>query len=92
MGEGSQLAAALSARVAARFAGAPRRALTVPPAAIVRRGQLTSVFVVDNGRARLRLVNARESEVVAGLTDSDVVIVSPPPGLTDGRRVNAGGR
>ena len=76
----------------ARFRGTPRRALTVPPAAIVRRGQLTSVFVVENARARLRLVNVRDSEVVAGLTDADVVILSPPPGLLDGSRVDVGGR
>jgi hypothetical protein len=76
----------------ARFRGTPRRALTVPPLAIVRRGQLTSVFVVDHGRARVRLVDLRGSEVVAGLTESDVVILSPPPGLSDGRRVNVGER
>src|SRR4051794_12180096 len=76
----------------ARFRGSPRRALTVPPSAIVRRGQLTSVFVVDEGRARVRLVNLSESEVVAGLTESEVVILSPPARLTDGRRVRVGGR
>jgi multidrug resistance efflux pump len=76
----------------ARFPGTPRIALTVPPSAIVRRGQLASVFVVDDGRARLRLVDARESEVMAGLTAGDLVILSPPPGLTDGRRVAVGGR
>ena len=73
-----------------RFAGAPRRALTVPASAIVRRGQLTSVFVVDNGVARVRLVNLRESEVLAGLTESEVVILSPPGGVTDGSRVRIG--
>jgi RND family efflux transporter MFP subunit len=76
----------------ARFDGMPRRALTVPPSAIVRRGQLTSVFVVDNSRARVRLVNVSESEVVAGLTESELVILSPPAGLTDGVRVSVGGR
>jgi len=76
----------------ARFRGATRSVLTVPPSAIVRRGQLTSVFVVENGRARLRLVNARDSEVVAGLTETDIVILSPPPGLADGRRVKVGER
>jgi hypothetical protein len=69
----------------ARFGGTPRRALTIPSSAIVRRGQLTSVFVVDKGVARVRLVNLSESEVLAGLTESEVVILSPPAGVTDGR-------
>jgi multidrug efflux pump subunit AcrA (membrane-fusion protein) len=76
----------------ARFAGMPRRALTIPASAIVRRGQLTSVFVVDNGVARVRLVTLSGSEVLAGLTESEVVILSPPSGVTDGCRVNVGGR
>jgi RND family efflux transporter MFP subunit len=76
----------------ARFGGTPRRALTIPSAAIVRRGPLTSVFVVDDGVARVRLVSLSESEVLAGLTESEVVILSPPPGVTDGRRVSVGGR
>jgi RND family efflux transporter MFP subunit len=75
----------------ARFGGAPHRALTVPASAIVRRGQLTSVFVVDKGIARVRLVDLSESEVLAGLTESEVVILSPPAGVTDGRRVSVGG-
>ncbi len=76
----------------ARFGGPPRRALTIPSSAIVRRGQLTSVFVVDRGVARMRLVNLSESEVLAGLTESEVVILSPPAAVTDGRRVSVGGR
>ena len=76
----------------ARFEGTPRRALTVPAPAIVRRGQLTSVFVVDQGQARVRLVNLSEHEVLAGLTESELVILTPPPGVTDGRRVSVGGR
>jgi RND family efflux transporter MFP subunit len=76
----------------ARFGGTPRRALTVPSSAIVRRGQITSVFVVDKGVARVRLVSLSESEVLAGLTESEVVILSPPAGVTDGRRVSVGGR
>jgi hypothetical protein len=76
----------------ARFGGTPRRALTIPASAIVRRGQLTSVFVVEKGVAAVRLVNLSESEVLAGLTESEVVILSPPAGVTDGRRVSVGGR
>jgi RND family efflux transporter MFP subunit len=76
----------------ARFSTQPRRALTVPEAALVRRGQVTSVLVVEKDIARVRLVNVRGTEVLAGLSEGDVVIVTPPPTLTDGRRVTVGGR
>jgi hypothetical protein len=66
--------------------------LTVPSSAIVHRGQLTSVFVVDQGVARVRLVSLSESEVLAGLTESEMVILSPPAAVTDGRRVTVGGK
>jgi RND family efflux transporter MFP subunit len=76
----------------AHFSGQARRALTVPAGALVHRGQMTSVFVVEKGIARVRLVNVSGTEVLAGLSESDVVIVGAPPGLTDGRRVVAGDR
>ena len=76
----------------ARFAGTPRRALTIPPSSIVRHGQLTSVFVVDKDVAHVRFVNLNGPEVLAGLAESEAVILSPPPGLTDGRRVMVEGR
>jgi RND family efflux transporter MFP subunit len=76
----------------ARFSTQPRRALTVPAGALVQRGQVMSVFVVENRIARVRLVNVRGTEVLAGLSEGDVVIVTPPPALTDGRRVTPGGR
>ena len=75
----------------ARLTTHPRRALRVPEAAIVRRGQVTSVFVVENGVARLRLINANGTEVLAGLSEGETVVVTPPPALTDGRRVTVGG-
>jgi RND family efflux transporter MFP subunit len=74
-----------------RLRGQRRRGLTIPSSAIVRHGQLTSVFVVDNGVARVRLVNVSESEVLAGLTESELVIVAPAPRITDGVRVSVGG-
>jgi len=76
----------------ARFNSKPRRALVVPEAALVHRGQVTSVFVVEHDTARVRLVNVRGAEVLAGLSEGDVVIVTPPPALTDGSRVTVGGR
>jgi hypothetical protein len=53
---------------------------------------MTSVVAVEKGVARVRLVNVSGTEVLAGLSDGDVVIVAPPPAVTDGRRVSAGGR
>jgi RND family efflux transporter MFP subunit len=67
------------------------RALNVPASAVVRRGQLTTVFVLDQGVARVRMVSLRGTEVLAGLVEGDVVVVEPPAGLVDGRRVTTGG-
>jgi multidrug efflux pump subunit AcrA (membrane-fusion protein) len=76
----------------ARFTAGVRRALQVPPGALVRRGQVTSVFVVENGTARVRLVDVSGAEVLAGLSDGETVILSPPPTVTDGSRVATEGR
>jgi RND family efflux transporter MFP subunit len=76
----------------ARFSARPRRALMAPTGALVSRGQMTSVFVVDKDIARVRLVDVRGDEVLAGLSEGDVVVVSAPPSLSDGRRVKAGVR
>ena len=76
----------------ARFSGRTRRALTVPATALVHNGQVTSVFVVEKEVARVRLVNVSGSEVLAGLSEGDLVIAAPPPALADGRRVAGGAR
>jgi RND family efflux transporter MFP subunit len=76
----------------ARISGPTRRGLTVLASALVRHGQVTSVFVVDQGVARVRLVRLNGTEVVAGLAEGETVIQAPPAGLTDGRRVRVEGR
>lgn len=76
----------------ARFPGAGRRVLIVPASAVVRRGQVTSVFVADRDIARLRLVHVRGEEVLAGLSEGETVIVEPAADLRDGDRVLVGGR
>ena len=79
----------------ARFTGPARRALTVPQTAVVRRGQLAFVFVIDAVHiARLRAISSGEDsgdrvEILAGLTEGEAVVVSPPANLTDGRAVTA---
>lgn len=73
-----------------RLPGAARTALVVPADAVVRHGQVTSVFVADGTHARLRLVRLQGTEVLAGLAAGDQVIVAPPPGLVDGRAIGGG--
>jgi hypothetical protein len=68
--------------------------LTVPAGAIVRRGGLTGVYVVREGRARLRWIAAGDAdaggvEVRAGLERGERV-VRDPAGLADGTVVREG--
>ncbi|MGC4083179.1 MAG: efflux RND transporter periplasmic adaptor subunit [Vicinamibacterales bacterium] len=76
-----------------RVTGPPRRALTVPESAVLRRGQLTFVYAVDSGSvARLRAISIGQAidgrvEVLAGLADQSTVIAPVLPALTDGRAV-----
>lgn len=77
----------------ASFGGPPRRALTVPASALLRRGQLTFVFVADTDqRVHLRAVSTGETaadrtEVLAGVREGDRVVTSPAPTLRDGDAV-----
>lgn len=81
----------------ARVRGEVRSSLNVPAASVMRRGQLSLVFVVDDeGRARLRAVTtgARSDEaivILAGLSAGERVVVAPPPSLTDGTPIRVAG-
>ncbi len=75
-----------------RFRGEARHAIVVPPDALRRQGQVTSVFVVRDDIARIRLVRTgvaekEQVEVVAGLDAGEIVVTTPPPALVDGQRV-----
>jgi RND family efflux transporter MFP subunit len=77
------------------FRGPPRRALLVPTDAIHRHGQVSSVYVVRDGVARLRLIQAGPPspagvEVLAGLDAGESVVTSPIAGVADGTRITAG--
>ena len=67
--------------------------LAAPAAAIVTRGQLTGIYLVDeNGVARFRLVRLGRDlgdrvEVISGLKSGDRFVVNPSPTLRDGARV-----
>ncbi len=69
-----------------------RSMLTLPAAAVIERGQLQAVMVVDNLIARTRLVTAGQAvkdrvEVLSGLSAGETVIFPVPRGLEDGARV-----
>ena len=67
--------------VKARFITGQTPAITIPRKAVVERGQLTSVFVVDqSGIARMRLVKTGKTysdrvEVLSGLKEGEQIVV-----------------
>lgn len=71
------------------FRTGERQALVVPSGSIVRKGQLTSVFVVgSDGIARMRLITlGRDNEVLSGL-DAGERIVRNPAAVRDGVKVS----
>ena len=67
-------------------------AVQVPVGALDRGGHGWQVFVVAEGRARLRAVNVghrngREAEILSGLQPGEQVVLHPPDQLQDGGRV-----
>jgi RND family efflux transporter MFP subunit len=83
-----------------------RRALMVPAGALVARGQLEGLFVVEEAgageaggegspTARLRWVRAGERrgddvEILSGLAEGERYVVDPPAGLVDGTPLEDG--
>ncbi len=64
--------------------------LFVPPAALVRRGQLEILFVAADGKAQMRLVRtgkqtAQGIEILSGLTPGEAVVVEGAANLRDGQ-------
>lgn len=80
-------------QVPAGRAGDASRELSIPAEAVVRRGQMTGVFVVDEGVARLRWLSLGGAEgsrvrVLSGLRAGERVVVGPErERLQDGQRV-----
>ncbi len=69
-----------------------QRSLTAPASALVERGQLQSVFVVEDGAARTRLITAGRRtkdavEILSGLSAGERVVAPVPPDLQDGARL-----
>lgn len=83
----ARLRSGLFASVDVPDTSAPKRRM-VPAAALVERGGLAGVFVVEGGKATLRWIDVGsrsgdEVEVRAGLSPGESVVISPG-GLADG--------
>ena len=71
--------------------GATKR-LVVPSPAISSLGALERVFVVQDGRARLRMITRGQTsgpwtEVLTGLSANESLVAAPPADLRDGTRI-----
>jgi RND family efflux transporter MFP subunit len=69
-----------------------QKVVAIPAGALTERGQLQSVFVVEEGIAHTRLVttgrrNGDAVEVLSGLNAGERIVAPLPPGLRDGARV-----
>ncbi len=76
----------------ALFGTGSRKVLTIPAAAFQERGQLQSVFAVEDGTAHTRLVTTGDHgtsgiEVLSGLSAGERIVSPIPAGLTDGAKV-----
>jgi RND family efflux transporter MFP subunit len=76
----------------AAFSSGKHEALMVPQAAILERGQIQYVHVVERDTARLRIVTLGEErgewrEILSGLTPGERIVVAAPPLLADGEHV-----
>jgi multidrug efflux pump subunit AcrA (membrane-fusion protein) len=77
----------------ARFITGQTQAITVPGKAVIERGQLIGVQVVDQeGIARLRLIKTGKIygdrvEVLSGLTEGEQIVVDGLAAVNDGTRV-----
>ena len=87
---GSGLSAGMYARVG--LSGGARPALLVPAAAIVQRGQLSGLYVLEESILRFRLVRTgrhldERVEILAGLTEGATIVVAGAEKAQHGARV-----
>lgn len=88
--DGSGLGAGMYARVG--LAGGARPALLVPAAAIVQRGQLSGLYVVEEGALRFRLVRTGRRlddrvEILSGLAEGATIVAAGTEKAQHGARV-----
>jgi RND family efflux transporter MFP subunit len=80
--------------VRAEFEVGETERMRIPSAALFRRGELDMVWVIEEGRAQLRLVTVGSRrddlvEVLSGLSDGERIVIQPDSTLQEGMRVTA---
>ena len=73
-----------------QFSGASAPVVLAPVAAVSRLGQMERVFIVENGRAVLRLIRTGEQfgddiEILSGLSGGEKLVLTAPAGLREGQ-------
>ena len=77
------------------FTTGEQRMMWIPVFAVVPQGQLTGIFIVDDDQiARFRLIRTGRHfddtvEIITGLNEGQRFVLSPPPDLVEGARVEA---
>jgi RND family efflux transporter MFP subunit len=76
----------------ALFPDANRKALLVPESAVIRKGQLDGVYLVQNDVCVFRLVKTGKRdgdrvEILSGLEAGARIVVAPGPGISDGAKI-----
>jgi multidrug efflux pump subunit AcrA (membrane-fusion protein) len=76
----------------ASFSLGEKQVLLVPQSALIHRGQLTGVYIVQNDAARLRLIKTGKRygdgiEVLSGLSPGLRIILAPGNGISDGTKI-----
>ena len=80
-----------------RFPAGKKQGMSIPQGAVIQRGQLSQVFVVDpEGRAYLRMIRTGKTlgdgvEVLSGLNDGERIIVEGVEKVRDGNLVRESG-
>ena len=74
------------------FPAGDREALVIPESALIRRGQLEGVYIVEDDVALLRLIKAGKRygqtvEVLSGLTPGTRIVTAPTREVSDGVKI-----
>jgi len=86
----ANLRAGMSGR--AKFATGQSEGLLIPLAAVHAEGSVQTVYLAEQGQARVRMVTTgarrgNQVQILSGLSASDVIVHPLPAGLLDGQRI-----